>query len=83
MRHFRLLSFSFDLLCLSELYLGTYLLESNENQNKIKLACGSHICLQTTYNLIVFTCKYMYANPLTSVVSIQIRPPSYQAGINK
>ena len=83
MRHFRLLSFNFDLHYLSELYLGTYLLESNENQNKIKLEYGSHICLHTTYNLIVFTHKYMYVNRLSSVVSIQICHPSYQAGINK
>ena len=83
MRHFRLLSFNFDLHCSSELYLGTYLLESNINKNKIKLEHGSHICLHTTYNLIVFTYKHMYANPLTSVVSIQICHPSYQAGIDK
>ena len=48
-------------------------------KNKIKLACGSHIYLHTTYNLIVSTYKHMYANPLTSVVSIQICHPSYQA----
>ncbi len=83
MRHFRLLSYNFDLFCLSELYLGTYLLESNENQNKIKLEYGSHICLHTTQNLIVFTYRHMYANSLIRVVSTQTRHPSHQSGTNK
>ena len=83
MQHFRLLFLNFDLHCLSELYLGTYLLESNENQNKIKLECGSHICLHTTQNLIVFTYRHVYVNPLISVVPTQICHPSYQAGVNK
>ena len=54
--------FNFDLHCLSELYLGTYPPGSNINWNKIKLKYGSHICLHTTYNLIVFTYRHMYAN---------------------
>ncbi len=50
--------------------------------NKIRHAHSktSHICLHTTHNLIVFTYKYMYANPLTSVVSIQILPPFLSSG---
>ncbi len=83
MQHFRLLSFNFDLHYLSELYLGTYLLESNMNKNKIKIELGSHICLHTIHNLIVFTYRHMYVNSSISVVSTQTCHPSYQVGTKK
>jgi hypothetical protein len=74
-------SLTFDLHCLSELYSGIHLPGSNINGNKIKSEHGSHIRIHTTYNLIMFTHKHMYANPMISVVSTQICHPSNQAGI--
>ncbi len=81
MRHFRLLSFNFDLQCLSELYLGTYPSGFNMDKNKIKIEQGSHICLHTTHNLIVFTYRHMYVNSLMSVMPTRICHPSNQAGV--